>query len=149
MLAEAMEEGSSEALGSLAVALLSDEDVAVRLAAAEAAGRMRVREAMPALCALIHTESRFFGGAPVREAAVRALGQIGSPDAVPVLKGLLKPSLWRRLFLGAPLRGPAAEALGRIAGQVSERAVRQSRSVESDDPGGTSLHVGEEAGHDG
>jgi HEAT repeat protein len=129
MLAEMATASGNGELGPIVLRLLLDETAEVRVAAARAAGRMKSRAAVPALCRLVQRESRFFSGGSVREAAVRALGDIGSPECLPVLQGLLNAGPWRRLLTGARLREAAAEALGKIAGQTSERAARDHHRV--------------------
>ena len=148
MLAEMAAESGKGELHPIVLRLLPDETAEVRVAAARAAGRMKSRQAVPALCRLVQRESRFFSGGPVREAAVRALGDIGSPECVPVLQGLLNAGPWRRLLVGARLREAAAEALGKIAGQTSERAARDHHGVATMTSTDTSNDFGRESAYD-
>jgi len=148
MLAEMAAESGNHELNPIVLRLLPDETAEVRVAAARAAGRRKSRQAVPALCRLIHRESRFFSGGTVREAAVRALGDIGSPECVPVLQGLLNAGPWRRLLVGARLRETAAEALGKIAGQTSERAARYHHRVATMRSTDTSNDSGRESAYD-
>jgi len=49
----------------------------------EALGRLRAREAVPALCAILEDQREFY---PVHSLAAQALGQIGDPAALPALE---------------------------------------------------------------
>ena len=54
----------------------------VKLTAIEALGRLRAREAVPALCRILLDQREFY---PVHSLACQALGRIGSAEALPVL----------------------------------------------------------------
>lgn len=62
------------ALAPIVEPLLSDDSASIRVAAAEAAGRLRLDDAIPVLQARVHDDS----SADVRAAALRALHAIGS-----------------------------------------------------------------------
>ena len=80
--------------------LLEHPDPNVAQAAIEAAGKLRVREAVPALCALLQRDLW------LQLAAIAALGEIGDPDAVGPLMAFVPDSV---------LAEPAVQALRRIA----------------------------------
>lgn len=55
----------------------------LKAALIEALGRLRAREAVPVLCEILKDQREFY---PVHSAACRALGVIGDPSALPVLR---------------------------------------------------------------
>jgi HEAT repeat protein len=105
--------GDSRAIPLLMQAL---EQPSLKLPAIEALGRIRSQEAVRPLMAVLDplpiadfvermegcTDPRYKEELPPLEAAVKALGQIGDPQAIPVLMNALKSTL---------LRQEAAEAL--------------------------------------
>jgi HEAT repeat protein len=107
--------------GAAILPLLEHPDPNVAQAAIEAAGKLRVGEAVPALCGLLQ------GDLWLQLAAIAALGEIGHPDAVGPLLAFVPDSV---------LAEPAVQALRRIAAPeslepllpllvtVRERAVR-------------------------
>jgi hypothetical protein len=94
------------------LALLDDEDPAVRIAAISGLGRLRERRAVELLVG-------FLGGSDeaLRVASARALGRIGDPRATGPLVALLS-------VREVAVRGAAAQALGRLgdAGAVEPLA---------------------------
>lgn len=86
--------------GPAILPLLAHADPNVAQAAIEAAGKLRVREAVPALCGLLH------GDLWLQLAAIAALGEIGHPDAIGPLMAFVPDSV---------LAEPAVQALRRIA----------------------------------
>ena len=83
-------------------------------------GVMRERSAVPTLIKILKNKSAMLDNIELLEEAVRALGKIGSPQAVPVLSDLL---LKRSVFARAKsinLGVDAAEALGAIGGKEAE-----------------------------
>lgn len=84
--------------------LLDHPDPNVAQAAIEAAGRLRVGEAVPALCGLLQRDLWLQLG------AIAALGEIGHPDAVSPLLAFVPDSI---------LAEPAVQALRRIAAPES------------------------------
>lgn len=82
-LRELVRTGATEVSAFIARLISDDEDYGMRLAAAEAAGELRCREAVPHLVASLTM------GAPVRRVARQAIARIGDPSAVPPLVGLL------------------------------------------------------------
>jgi HEAT repeat protein len=128
-LVRAVEEAGKPAAGLVVIRLLNDPLPALRAAAAALLGRLRVGEAVPALCYTLERESAFGRGAEVQAAIAHALGQIGSPEAVPRLAAVLLRRGLAAWF--APKRAglAAAEALGRIGGadarQVLERGAQE------------------------
>jgi HEAT repeat protein len=100
--AEALGTCGEQAVTLLLLALLS-HSVPVRLGAIEALGVIRDTRAVDPILAVVHKDASL----EVRWAAVLALGEIGSPDAVPSLVPLLRdPNRY--------LRNGAATALGRL-----------------------------------
>ncbi len=55
----------------------------LKVAVIEALGRLRARQAVPALCAILEDQREFY---PVHSQAARALGLIGDPAALPALE---------------------------------------------------------------
>jgi hypothetical protein len=55
----------------------------LKVAVIEALGRLRAREAVPALCGILEDQREFY---PVHSQAARALGRIGDPAALPALE---------------------------------------------------------------
>jgi HEAT repeat protein len=86
------------------LALLEHPDPNVAQAAIEAAGKLRVGEAVPALCGLLQRDLW------LQLAAIAALGEIGHPDAVGPLLAFVPDSV---------LAEPAVQALRRIAAPES------------------------------
>lgn len=92
------------AAGPAILPLLDHPDPNVAQAAIEAAGKLRLPEAVPALRALLQRDLW------LQLAAVAALGEIGHPDAVPPLLAFVPDSI---------LAEPAVQALRRIAAPES------------------------------
>jgi HEAT repeat protein len=90
--------------GPAILPLLDHPDHNVAQAAIEAAGKLRVQEAVPALCALLQRDLW------LQLAAIAALGEIGHPDAVAPLMAFVPDSI---------LAEPAVQALRRIAAPES------------------------------
>lgn len=111
-------------LSEVLVSLLSDSVVTVRLAAIEGLAELRAEEAVSALCDIVTLENNFGEGARLREAAIRALGAIGSGRAVPVLCVVLERGILRTLGSPRP-RVAAAEALGVLGGPDARLALEQ------------------------
>lgn len=110
----------------LLIRALYDEDPAVQARAAESLGEKRATGAVHALTLAATRGTLHSRGFEVRRAAIQALGRIGSPDAVPALKELMrKRSLWFR-DRAEELAMLAASALAVIPGPDAERALEQS-----------------------
>jgi len=90
--------------GPAILPLLEHSDANVAQAAIEAAGKLRVQEAVPALCGLLQRDLW------LQLAAIAALGDIGHPDAVAPLMAFVPDSI---------LAEPAVQALRRIAAPES------------------------------
>jgi HEAT repeat protein len=90
--------------GRAILPLLEHPDPNVAQAAIEAAGKLRVGEAVPALCGLLQRDLW------LQLAAIAALGDIGHPDAVGPLLAFVPDSV---------LAEPAVQALRRIAAPES------------------------------
>jgi HEAT repeat protein len=95
--------GSASA-GPAVLPLLDHADHNVAQAAIEAAGKLRVQEAVPALCGLLQRDLW------LQLAAIAALGEIGHPDAVAPLMAFVPDSI---------LAEPAVQALRRVAAPES------------------------------
>lgn len=95
--------GLAEA-GTAILPLLDHPDPNVAQAAIEAAGRLRVREAVPPLCGLLGRELW------LQLAVIAALGEIGDPEAVGPLMAFIPDSI---------LAEPAVQALRQIAAPES------------------------------
>jgi hypothetical protein len=111
------------------LALLDDRDVTVIEAAAWAVGELGdvavAQGAVDQLARVVH-EHR---DALAREAAVAALGALGTPDALPVILSACndKPAVRRRAVLAlAPFDGPAVDAALESALQDRDWQVRQA-----------------------
>ncbi|MBI2192841.1 MAG: HEAT repeat domain-containing protein [Planctomycetes bacterium] len=76
----------------------------LKLAIIEALGRLRAREAVPALCEILRDSREFY---PVHSAACRALGLIGDPAAGPALEAAAG-------YAEVNTRGRARDALHRL-----------------------------------
>jgi HEAT repeat protein len=130
-LAAVIEEAGETAAVDPAVRLLSDPVASVRMAAVKAAARLKAREAVLALCELARNESGLGEGAAVKEAAVRALGEIGEVmggTAVRTLRQVLQEGGLLAMLGGGRHRLAAAEALGRIGNsEAKEALVRGAR----------------------
>lgn len=118
------EEG--EELAASLLDLLDDPDPDVRAAAADAVGKRRIADALPALIASLEDDAL-----PVRVAAARALGKIEDPAAVDALGRALadgedlrfrKTAAWA---LGETESPEAVAALRRALDAVEERRVRK------------------------
>jgi HEAT repeat protein len=92
------------AAGPAILPLLDHPDSNVAQAAIEAAGKLRVQEAVPALCGLLQRDLW------LQLAAISALGEIGHPGAVGPLMAFVPDSV---------LAEPAVQALRRIAAPAS------------------------------
>jgi HEAT repeat protein len=90
--------------GPAILPLLDHPDHNVAQAAIEAAGKLRLQEAVPALCGLLQRDLW------LQLAAIAALGEIGHPDAVAPLMAFVPDSI---------LAEPAVQALRRIAAPES------------------------------
>lgn len=109
---------AAEALGTcgeaavpLLLSALRSPAIPVRLGAAEALGAIRDRAAVSPLLGVVHHDPSL----EVRWAAVLALGEIGSPEAVPFLVPVLRdPNRY--------LRYGAAISLGRLGWQAENEA---------------------------
>jgi len=86
--------GDDRATATLMLAL-QDQAVSVRVEALDALGRLRAASAIAAMAALLSTDgtgagATAVGAGPVRDAALRALGHIGTPEAVKLLVAQLE-----------------------------------------------------------
>jgi HEAT repeat protein len=107
---------AAEALGTcgetavpLLISALQSRDVLVRIGIIEALGMIRDPQALHPLSAISHRDRAL----EVRWAAVLALGEIGSPGAIPALVPLIRdPNRY--------IRNGAATALGRLGWQPSD-----------------------------
>lgn len=106
--------------------ILKNEDPEMRRQAILSLGALQCATALPALLELASRSDRKGVFRKEKIEAVKALGQIGSSEAVPKLKTLLK----RRFFWFAPtdseLRAEAALALGRIGSPEARNLLRKA-----------------------
>lgn len=109
------------------VRLLADIEPEVRIAAAEALGKLRAVEAVPSLCYLLGREPDRGQGGLVKAAAARALGEIGAPEAVPGLTELLHGGGLLSSWSLEPARLAAAEALTHIGTAEARQALEDWR----------------------
>lgn len=95
----------------LLVQALRDPDPAVLEVAVGLVGATKLKLATPVLLRL--AGQRVLAGKPfaMRKAAMAALGAIGDPGTVPILRGLLYTRTWFRRAAGDELRQAAAHAL--------------------------------------
>ena len=109
------------AAGPAILPLLDHPDPNVAQAAIEAAGKLRVREAVPVLCGLLQ------GDLWLQLAAIAALGDIGDPEAVGPLMAFVPDSVLAEPAVQALRRIAAPESLGPLLPlllSVRERALR-------------------------
>ncbi len=104
--------GDKRAAATLMLAL-QDKSVAVRVQALDALGRLRAEESVAAIAALLSATGESLAGAdlargPMQDAALRALGRIGTPEAVEILIGALAQE--GPLPLGSGVGGPGVRA---------------------------------------
>jgi HEAT repeat protein len=116
-LAAAVQRGGAlaERLGRLG---LADRDAAVRLAALDALGASRRREAIPDLAAVLEAST-----ATEQRRAAEALGQLGVAEAL----GPLRRAFSRRRLFGfrvSPVEEAALDALARLPGQDAASELR-------------------------
>jgi HEAT repeat protein len=107
--------------GTAILPLLDHPDPNVAQAAIEAAGKLRVREAVPALCGLLQRDLW------LQLAAIAALGEIGDPEAVGPLMAFVPDSVLAEPAVQALRRIAAPESLGRLLPlllSVRERSLR-------------------------
>jgi len=95
----------------LLMQMLRDPNAAVLEAAVGLAGATKLKLATPMLLRL--ARQRVLRGKPfaVRKAAMAALGAMGDPGIVPILRGLLYTRTWFQRAAGDELRQGAAQAL--------------------------------------
>jgi HEAT repeat protein len=116
--------------------LLCDEDLSVRIAAANAIEALGI-EARGAAPALLKVVNR--GDADFREAAARALGVVGPYADTPPLTGenraaLIVPALAKELSNpDARVRRAAAQALGRFGADAEKYAAKELKAALADE----------------
>ncbi len=126
-LIRAVGEGSNAAGVNLVLRLLADPEPQVRMAAAEALGKLRAVDAVSALCDALGRESDFGPGARAKAAAARALGEIGSPKAIPSLSAMLFGGGVLMALISQEPKVAAAEALGKIGTVEARQAIEDWR----------------------
>jgi hypothetical protein len=126
-LVRALDETRRGAGAEATIRLLSDPEPAVRVAAADVLGRLRVADAVPALCYVLGRESDFGQGARVKAAAARALGEIRSPEALPSLCEMLFSGGLASVFASKHPKIAAAEAVGKIGTVEARQAMEEWR----------------------
>lgn len=105
--------GGRSAVGIL-LRTLEEGDQELRRQALLSLGAMKDPAAVPALVRLVEDPDPMFKRTEVKKEAIKALGEIGSADAVPMLVDLLgHRTFWRRAMQNE-LRTAAAQALGEI-----------------------------------
>jgi len=115
--------GGSTAVRSL-LQVIEMENPELRLQAFLALGAMKDATAVQALINYLQTADPFMKRVELKKAAIKALGAIGSPEAGPGLRLLLKKRrlLWKARF--DTLRSCAALALGQIGDEDSVDALK-------------------------
>lgn len=106
--------------------LLADPQRVVQIAAVEACGKLKDREALGQILELTGHDDP-----DLRKAAILALGEIGEPNVAAKILALLTDHAWRircaaALSLGKLRAESAREKLAELAQQDEERLVRQS-----------------------
>lgn len=105
--------GGPEAV-SILLRTVEEEDPELSRQALLSIGALRDRSAVPVLLRLVERPDPLQRRVEIRKGAIRALGEIGSPEARPALeKILMRRSLWRRT-VADEIRAAAATALGEI-----------------------------------
>ncbi len=127
--------GDARATATLMLAL-QDKALVVRVQALQSLGRLRAGEAVSAIAALLSGDADGASGearGPVREAALRALGQIGNEQAVRILVAALEQE--GPVPLESAHAAPVREALALAGGAAKEALVKalagSSRSLAS------------------
>jgi hypothetical protein len=115
--------GGSEAL-RLLLATLNGSDPALKLQALLALGALRDRAAAPALIQLVEAPDRWMKEVEIRKGAIKALGEIGSPEATPLLLKILRTRRLLQRKRVDELRAVAATALGGIASEEAATALK-------------------------
>ena len=111
-------------LGEALVRVAVEGRGAVRHAAVQTLGTLRVRAAVPALCEVAVRARNFGRGARVKEAAVCALGEIGDARAVPALCRVLCGGVLAAFGSAVP-QVTAARVLGEMDGPDAREALRR------------------------
>ncbi len=123
--------GGPRAVGIL-LSLVEGDDSSLGRQALLSLGAMKNREAIPTLLKLIGRPDPLGKRIELKKGAIKALGEIGAPEAVPALITLLK----RRRFFGRgmfnTLRAAAAAALGEIGSPASLPALRDATEDRSE-----------------
>jgi HEAT repeat protein len=105
--------GGQSAVGIL-LQTVEDGDQDLRKQALLSLGAMKNTAAVPTLLRIVETTDPMMKQAEVKREAIKALGEIGSAEAVPILTAILgRRKFWRRTIYNE-LRTAAAQALGDI-----------------------------------
>ncbi|MBZ0300578.1 MAG: HEAT repeat domain-containing protein, partial [Anaerolineae bacterium] len=111
-----------QSVNRLCVFLVMSRDKGVRKSLIEALGTMKLAEAVPGLCDLIHDED-----IAIRAAIIQALGDIQHPSAIPALVTMLQDNERLKaaglLAVGPRISYLASEALKVIGTREAEEAV--------------------------
>lgn len=115
--------GGSEAVDIL-LRIVQKGDPDLRPHALLSLGAMKNPAAIPTLLQIVEQPDPWVKMAEIKKEAIRALGEIGSTEAVPALQALLKRrKLWRRTLFNE-LRAAAAFSLGDIGHASAAEALK-------------------------
>lgn len=130
-LIRAITAGKCEQAVGVLTGLLDDPAGEVKLAAVKALADLRAAEAVPALCGIVSQRPSRSRGAHIREAAMAALGAIGSEASVPTLAKVLAGREFLSFIRGVRPQLSAAAALAKIGGYQAFKALEQGGRLHS------------------
>jgi hypothetical protein len=123
MLIRLIAESDRRELAPVIAPMLRDESGAVRGAAASALATLEAQESVPAICRMLEQQASFGEGARVKEAAAKALGELGNGSAVPTLSALLAGKAFLAKLGSRRPRIAAAQALASLGGPDAREAL--------------------------
>lgn len=124
--------GGTNAIGIL-LRTVAGDDVEMSKQALLSLGAMKCTAAVPTLINLIRTMGTSAKTVQTKKEAIKALGEIGSDEAISALiESLQKRSLWKRR-LNDELRATSALALSLIGGEEAVKVLEQAVDDKSDE----------------
>ena len=124
--------GGTNAIGIL-LRTVAGDDVEMSKQALLSLGAMKCTAAVPTLITLIRTMSTSARTVPTKKEAIKALGEIGSDEAITALvETLQKRSIWKRRLIDE-LRASAALALSLIGGEEALKALQVATDDKSEE----------------